>query len=127
MTKTKKNKILIVEDEEALRKSLAFALKKSGFEVDQAENGAKGIEAAEKLHPDLMLLDLLMPEKDGFEVLKELRGNSWGKEIPVVILTNLSGSEYVADTIQYGVYDHLVKSDWSVDDVVRVVKGKLAK
>lgn len=117
--------ILIVEDEDAMRKSLFFSLKKAGFEVYEASDGEEGLRLALEKHPDLILLDLLMPKKDGFEMLKELRQDNWGEDVPVIILTNLSGSEYVAETIERGVYDHLIKTDWNIDDVVNVVAEKL--
>jgi len=124
---TKKKSILVIEEGEAMRQALSVALKKEGYEVFLAENGEKGLDLAWQEHPDLILLDLLMPHKDGFAVLKDLRADEWGKDVPVIILTNLSGSEYVAETIQFGVFDHLVKSDWSIADVVRIVGSKLAK
>jgi DNA-binding response OmpR family regulator len=124
-SKNQAKKILIVEDEPATRKSLAAALKKAGFQILTANDGEAGLALAFKEHPNLILLDLLMPKKDGLEVLKELRQDDWGEDVPVIILTNLSSAEYVAETIQYGVFDHLVKSDWDVGDVVKKVKAKL--
>ncbi len=124
-SKNHAKKILIVEDEAATRKSLAAALKKAGFQIFTANDGEAGLVLAFKEHPNLILLDLLMPKKDGLEVLEELRKDDWGGDVPVIILTNLSGAEYVAETIQYGVFDHLVKSDWDVEDVVKKVKAKL--
>lgn len=124
--KNQDKKILIIEDEEAVRKSLATTLEKEGFKVFSAENGEEGLQIALKEHPDLILLDILMPKKDGLEVLKELRADKWGSEVPVIILTNLSSHEYVAETIRYGVFDHLIKSDWDIADVVKKIKSKLA-
>ncbi len=83
------------------------------------------MDAALKKHPDLIILDLIMPKTDGLSMLKELRGDDWGKEVPVIILTNLSDAENVAKAMEKGVYDFLVKSDWKLEDLIKRVKDKL--
>ena len=118
-------KILIIEDEPALREALADKLSREGFSCLEAKNGLEGLDFALKEHPDLILLDIIMPVMDGMTMLEELRKNPWGKNVPVILLTNLSEVEKVAESLRHGIYDYLVKSDWSLEDIVKKVKGKL--
>lgn len=118
-------KILIVEDEVALLQVLTEKLKKENFEVLQARNGQEGLQQAFSLHPDLILLDIIMPVMDGMTMLVKLRIDEWGKSVPVIILTNLSNEQKVAESLQQGVYDYLVKSDWMLEDLVQKIKNRL--
>ncbi len=118
-------KILIVEDEVALLQVLTEKLKKDNFEVLQARNGQEGLQQAFSLHPDLILLDIIMPVMDGMTMLAKLRIDEWGKSVPVIILTNLSNEQRVAESLQQGVYDYLVKSDWTLEDLVQKIKNRL--
>jgi len=118
--------ILVVEDEVAMLQALSTKLKLEGFKVFKAENGEKGFEIALKEHPDLIMLDILMPKMDGIEVLKKIRDDqSWGAEALIIMLSNLSDADSVSKVAQYGVYDFLVKTDWRLDDVLKFVKNKL--
>ncbi|MBI5742832.1 MAG: response regulator [Candidatus Niyogibacteria bacterium] len=121
-----KQKILIIEDEAALLKVLEDKFLAEGFDVVKAEDGIAGLAAALGGAPDLILLDIIMPKKDGLSVLRELRADPRGKDVPVVILTNLSDAESINNGVANGVYDFLVKADWSLDDVVRKVRERLA-
>ncbi len=119
-------KILIVEDEVAMRHALADKFKNSGFEVFTAPDGEAGLAVANKKKPDLVMLDILMPKMDGISLTKNIReGNSWGKEVPIIMLTNLTDPDSVSEVAGYGVFDFLVKTDWRLDDVVNLVKKKL--
>ena len=118
-------KILIVEDELTLRTPMAFGLRDEGFTVIEAENGEQGLALAFAEKPDLILLDLIMPGVDGMAVLRELRKNPWGKEVPVMLLTNLNETEKITESVESKVYEYLLKSDWSLDDVVKKIKEKL--
>ncbi len=117
--------ILIVEDEVSLLQALVDVFTLEGFHVLSAANGAEGVEIAKQKHPDLILLDIVMPRLDGLGVLKKLREDSWGKTVPVIMLTNLSDYKSVADALKHGVHDFLVKSNWEIDKVVKLVKRKL--
>lgn len=123
-------KILIVEDEEAQRKSLADELRDEGFRVLTANDGQEGLTTALQEHPDLILLDVLMPVMDGLSVMKKLRaGNPWGKQVPIILLTNLSANEdeiIKAVTRDEPAY-YLVKSDWTLQEVVEKIKERLAR
>lgn len=120
-----KNKILIVEDDIDLLEILIKKFVSEKFIVFQAPNGKIGLDEAFNNHPDLILLDILMPVMDGMTMLVKLREDSWGKNTPVILLTNLSDEQKVAEAMQHGVYDYLVKADWKIDDVVNKVRAKL--
>jgi len=85
-------KILFIEDEPTLQKELHEVLKQEEYEIFGAFDGVEGLEIAKKEKPDLILLDLILPKKDGFEVLKELKEDDNTKDIPVIVLTNLEGT-----------------------------------
>ncbi len=120
-----KKKILIAEDEPQLRKMLVDKFSVSGFVVFGAEDGKVALAMALKEHPDLILLDILMPVMDGMEMLRELRKDSWGKNAHVMLLTNLRGSERVLEGVELGVREYFIKSDWKLEDIVKKVTEKL--
>jgi CheY-like chemotaxis protein len=124
--KTKKT-ILIVEDEKILRAAVVDILRIKNFLPLEARNGNEGVEVALKKHPDLILLDLIMPAMDGMAAFKKIRQDPWGKKIPIIILTNLSvASEQLADTLAMDRSTHyLIKSDWKIHDIVRKIEGIL--
>lgn len=117
--------VLVVEDEPALLDILAAKLIQTGLTVITAENGQEGLNLALSHHPDLILLDIIMPVMDGMTMLRELRKDAWGKSAKVVLLTNLSEGEQVDESFEQGVYDYLVKSEWKLEDIINKVKGKL--
>jgi len=122
---TDKKAILIIEDEMSLLEALKIKFTKEGFGILEAKNGVEGLEVAKKEHPDLILLDIIMPKMDGLTMLSRLREDKWGKDVPVILLTNLNDSEKISEASKEGVYDFLVKSDWHIDDVVKKVKETL--
>lgn len=122
-----KQNIAIIEDEAAIRRMYAFKLKHSGFGVFEAEDGAKGLVLIEKEVPDLILLDLRMPIMTGEEMLRVLRGTEWGKNIPVIVLTNISRAEAPRTLWHLGVADFIVKSNSTPRKVVERVQEVLAK
>ena len=117
--KTQKT-ILIVEDEKSLRDAIVDILRLKNFSPLEAKNGREGVELALSKHPDLILLDLIMPEMDGMTALKKIRADAWGKTVPVIILTNLSATkeQLVEDMVTHKPMHYLVKSDWKLHDVV---------
>ena len=118
--------ILIAEDEAPMLEALADKFKKAGFNVLTAADGQAAFDLAAKAHPDIMLLDIVMPKIDGIGLLKKIRLESrWGEEVPVVMLTNLSDPQSVSDAANYNVFDFLVKTDWRLDDVLELVNNKL--
>src|SRR4051812_26570151 len=90
MSDTQNKSILFVEDEIAQREPLVEMLSGSGFTVFQAADGKQGLELALKEHPDLILLDLIMPEMDGVSFMKTLRQDPWGTNVPLIMFTNVS-------------------------------------
>ncbi len=118
-------KILIVEDEAPLLKALSQKFQHAGFEVLEARNGEEGLSVALQKKPDLILLDIVMPKIDGLSFAKEIRKDEWGSSVPIVILTNLSDPDQVAEAAKFEVYDFLVKTDWRLDDIVNFIKEKL--
>ena len=92
-------KVLIIEDEIAFQKLISDQLKKDGYDVLQAEDGQKGIDQAKSNHPDLILLDLKLPIKDGLAVMDELRADSWGATAKIIVLTNLEPDKEILDKV----------------------------
>jgi DNA-binding response OmpR family regulator len=118
-----KKKILIVEDDALILDTLAGRFQEEGFYVTAVADGTKALESAFEGHPDIILLDIVIPEMDGMAVLNALRKDEWGKKVPIILLTNFSDSARVAEAISYDVYDYLVKADWKIDGLVQKVKS----
>ncbi len=123
MLKQKKN-ILIVEDDTTLSSALAINLVASGFNVAEARDGKQGMEYALSKKPDLILLDIVMPGMGGLTMLKQLRKNEWGKNAKVIVLTNYGTSEKLADALDAGVREYILKTT-SLKEVIEQVKRKL--
>jgi len=121
-----KKKILVVEDETDIQKILQENLRGAGYDVISATNGVDGVKAALAEHPDLILMDVIMPVKDGISAIKEIRRDDWGKNVPIVVLTNLSDGERANLVSDFGVKDYLVKADWDLHEVVAKIKEMLA-
>lgn len=120
-----KKTVLIVEDEKPLLKLMTEKLEESNFNVLQALNGKTGLSSALKEHPDLILLDIIMPQMDGMTMLRELRKDEWGKEADVVILTNLSDSEKTAEAAELGTDSYIIKTDLNLADLIKMVQSRL--
>ncbi|HEX5430257.1 MAG TPA: response regulator transcription factor [Patescibacteria group bacterium] len=123
----KKLKILVVEDEEILLTALSEELRQEGFEVVGAKDGVEGLEKAAAEQPDLMLLDLVMPRLDGISTLKQMKAQENTKEIPVVILTNLSDYDKISDALSMGAMDYLVKANYRLEELVTKIKTVLER
>ena len=122
---SKKKIVLVVEDEMSLLHVLEDKLQGEGFDVFGAKNGVEGLKEASEIHPDMILLDILLPEMNGLEFLHKLRETDWGKEVKVIILTNLDTSEAISDAIASGGYSYLIKADWKIEDVVERIKREI--
>lgn len=125
MSKNTKKIILVVEDEIDILLVLHDRLQVEGFEMLKAKNGEEALALSLKEHPDLILLDLLMPLMDGISMLKKLREDAWGKTANVMILSNLSGEEKMKEAEALGVTDYLIKVDWKIEDIIEKIKGKI--
>ena len=121
------NKILIVEDEASLLKALSSKISGEKFQVLEARNGEEGLKVALSEHPDLILLDVVMPRMDGITMLGKLRKDKWGKKAKVIILTNLEGVDKTVEASDFNVHDYLVKSNWKIEDLMKKIKDILKK
>lgn len=122
-----KKSILIVEDEEFFRQLLSKKLLAADFNVLEAIDGKEGIEKIKEAKPDLVLLDLLLPKVDGFEVLSGAKSDPKTASIPIIILSNLGEEEDVERGMKLGAADYLIKSKSNMVDVIDKVKNLLEK
>lgn len=120
-------KILLVEDDVFVSDVYQTKLKQEGFDVVSAENGAEAMKKLEAAVPDIILLDIIMPYMDGKEVLARLKKSEKWKNIPVIILTNLSQRDDVEEILQKGADDYLIKSHFTPSEVVEKIKAVLNK
>jgi len=118
-------KIAIVEDDLAISQMYRIKFEAEGFEVETAENGKLGLELVHKMRPDIVLLDLMMPVMTGGEALAKLRKSDWGKNIKVVILTNMGEQEIPEDVKKLGVSAVILKADMTPRQVAELVKSQL--
>jgi len=126
MATTKEKKVLIVEDDSVLGSMYKIKFETNGFSVTVATNGADGLEVARKSSFDIILLDIIMPQLDGFSVLAELKDDAKTKEVPVIMLTNLGTEEDKKKGKEMGAVDYIVKSSLTptqVSDKVREFLG----
>lgn len=123
----KKVLILVVEDERILINLLEEKLLAEGFEVIKALEGETGLELALSKHPDLILLDLLMPENNGVDMLKKLRDDPWGKAVPVIVLTNLTGEDerLNIDILKLNVTNYFLKVEIGPVEIISKIKETL--
>jgi DNA-binding response OmpR family regulator len=120
-------KIAIVEDDQAISQMYRFKFEAENYQVDTAENGVLGLQLAESMKPDIILLDLMMPQMTGDEMLEKLRATDWGKNIKVIILTNMGEQEIPARVKELGVSGVILKADMTPRQVAEIVKKQLAK
>lgn len=111
-------KILVVEDDQFLLEMYSAKLKSSGFLVDIAQNGEQAVSKAEEFMPDLILLDIVIPKLDGFEVLKKLRDNPKTRNIKVIALTNLGQQSEVEKGMSLGADDYFIKAHFTPSEIV---------
>jgi DNA-binding response OmpR family regulator len=120
-----KKKIVMIEDDKVLSNVLFTSLSDAGFDVYRAYDGEEGLKLAQTQMPDLVLLDIILPKVDGLRVGKKLKSDEATKDIPIIILTVLEKSEPLAQALESGVYEYIVKSDFKVEDIVARIKEKL--
>ena len=117
-----KKKILIIEDESTMRNSLEEFFEENGYEVFGAADGEAGLELAQTKLPDLIILDIILPKKDGFEVLEHLKKDEKTKDIPIVLCTNLSSSGDIEKALALGATCYLVKTNYQLSDILKKVE-----
>lgn len=123
---SKKPSIVLVEDDDFI--SEMYALKfKDGFELQVARDGAEGLALIQKVKPDIVLLDIILPQLDGFEILERLKQDAETKDIPVLLLTNLGQKQNVKKGLRLGAVDYIIKAHYTPSEVVEKVKRTLAE
>ncbi len=123
----KKKKVLMIEDDRFLRKLYKNKLTSAGFDFIEATNGVEGLNKVMAEKPDLVLLDLVLPRKNGFDVLIEMRKNKKTKGIPVIILSNLGQESDIKKGLSLGAQDYLIKTKVNFSGVISKVKEWLIK
>lgn len=118
-------KIAIIEDDPVISQMYRMKFEADGFEVQLASNGKRGVAMVESFKPDLILLDIQMPELNGTEALAIIRKNDWGKDIPVIVLTNLGEEESPKELKSLGIESYIVKANFTPRQVVQRVKETL--
>jgi len=127
MFKSKNKKILIIEDNEDMRFLLESKLKEQGFDVSVAGDGKSGLKKVLKEKPKLVLLDLMLPEMNGEQVLKEIKHKKLLKKIPVIIITNKADDATKEHCLKYlGATDYLIKSNYTITQIVNRAKKFLS-
>jgi DNA-binding response OmpR family regulator len=122
-----KTKIVLAEDDEVLSKVVYEELTEAGFDVTQAHDGEAAVKAVQSKKPDLVMLDLLMPKKHGFDVLKEIKASPATRDIPVIVLTMLGQDEDLKKGLSLGAVDYIVKSQHAVGEICDTIKEFFAK
>lgn len=120
-------KVAIIEDDIAISQMYRLKFESDGFEVQTADNGRLGLELTEAFKPDIILLDLMMPEMTGDQMLIELRKKPWGKDIKVIVLTNMGEEEAPKVIKELGVHSFIVKAEMTPRQVAERVKQALAE
>lgn len=115
-------KILIVEDDMVLQNALKEYFTRDEFEIICASDGEEGLQMVSDNNPDLVLLDIVLPKKDGYEVLREVKSNEKTKHIPVVLLTNLGSVLDVQKALDLGATTYLVKADYKLEEIDAKIK-----
>lgn len=121
----KKFKILLIEDDAFMSDLLMQTFARAGFDASNAKTGGEGVKLFGEWHPDLILLDLILPDQNGFDVLRQIRRAAGGPETPVIVLSNLSHEAQGEEATRLGAVDYLVKSNFSLDEIIAKVKAVL--
>lgn len=121
----KKKKVLVIEDSPYLAESLSDMLDIKGYEAVVAPTGREGVTMAIEQQPDLTLLDIRLPDIDGYEVYRRIRENDWGAKAKIVVLTASESTENISKNIDLPKEDVLFKPDWSVQDLLAKIEEKL--
>jgi len=127
MEEGKKQKILLTEDDNFIRNAYKESFERNGLIVITASSGEEALQILRDEKPDLMLLDLVMAGKDGFQVLSDIRADHTLKEVPVIILSNLGQDEDIQRCKELGAMDYMIKANHSIHEVVNRVKENLKK
>ncbi|HSE29310.1 MAG TPA: response regulator [Candidatus Saccharimonadales bacterium] len=125
MKNDKPLKIAIIEDDDVIAQMYRMKFASEGFDVQVASNGKLGVDLCQEMQPDMILLDLKMPEMTGEQALAKIRATDWGRTIPVIILTNLGEEEAPKELKDLNVHSYIVKADLTPSQVTQKVKEAL--
>ncbi len=114
--------VLIVEDDENIRKMYSDAFSNAGVAVYTASNGTEGVALALSVHPNAILMDIMMPGMSGHEAINKIRRDAWGKHAKVIYLTNMSDAENIVHAVAQGSDEYIVKSNTTPTEVVKQVR-----
>lgn len=117
--------VLIVEDDDFLRSLAVTKLQKEGFEVEVATEGQSGLQKVLDIKPDLLLLDLMLPNLDGFGIMEKLQGNEVMNNMPIVVFSNLGSDDDISRGMELGAKEYLVKSSFTLDELILKVNEVL--
>jgi DNA-binding response OmpR family regulator len=120
-------KILIIEDDKFLLKLYSDKLSREGYSVSMAITGEEGLSKVRQEKPDLVFLDIILPQKNGFDILREIKSDPAVKDIPVIILTNLGQESDVKTGIDLGASDYLVKTDFSITQLSEIIQKYIVR
>jgi DNA-binding response OmpR family regulator len=120
-------KIAIIEDDPAISQMYRMKFETEGYKVQTAENGKIGLDLIEKMKPNMVLLDLMMPEMNGDEMLEIMRATEWGKDIPVIVLTNMGEQEIPQKIEKLGINAFVLKAEMTPKQVEELVKKEMIK
>ncbi|MAG44755.1 response regulator [bacterium] len=122
-----KKKILIMEDDPFIARMYIKKLIKEGYTARQADNGIEGIDIMQTFLPDLVMLDIIMPQMDGFEVIRKLKDTKKFNKIPIVLLTNLGEKENIEKGLALGADDYIIKAHFTPEEAIARIKKILNK
>ena len=125
MTAPQRPLILVVEDEPSYQHVYQMKLESAGFEVQTANNGEEAVFHCKNQQPDLILLDLIMPVKDGFSTLEDLRSDGNCRQIPIIVTSNLSQDEDIARAMELGATDYFIKSNVAIGEIPEIIRKHL--
>ena len=124
----KGKKILVIDDDVSFCDMLKEILEAEGADVLLEHDGVSGINTALEKHPDLLVIDVMMPQMSGIAVLEKLRGDEWGKSIPAILLTNVNEPDAMAASMEHGpATEYLLKIDWTLDQIAEKINKIFAE
>ena len=115
-------KILIIEDDKFLRELISQKILKEGYDISEAVDGEKGIKGVKDVKPDLVLLDLILPGIDGFEVLSRIKADPETSKIPVIILSNLGQKDDIDRGLKMGAVDYMIKAHFTPAEIITKIR-----
>lgn len=127
MDQNEKKKILIMEDDPFIAKMYVKKLIKQGYIAKQADNGIEGIDMMQIFLPDLVMLDIIMPQMDGFEVIRKLKQDKKFNKIPIIVLSNLGEREHIEKCLALGADDYIIKAHFTPEEAIARIKKILNK